>query len=473
MNLKESFDNCISGLGCLAVVVMFFAWCGYVCYMSLFQNTIGVLGYLIGTVLLIVMVVSAWIILCSMWYFIRDAWKEKRKNGENGDLAPDEAAGAAVQEGAGRADPYEAAVLLQTEARGDGDVPEVHEISRTKANLTLIKNALYWLVVLACSVLLYYDCSRTEKQRDETKAAVLCMDGMTAYRAKDYDAAVPLFTKAAEQGSAKAKYMLGICCYDGTGTEKDWDAAFRWFYKAAKQDYRDALYRLGVCYEQAIGTKRDMEKALVWWVKAAKLGLGQAEAQYRAGLTAITVFGEFDDGVAWLRRSAEQGNPFAMRFLGFVYEGKDKAESDAWYRKAAEALYRAAKHGDPRAQHDLAGLYRDGIGVPKDSDEAGKWFELAAKNYRAAAEHGDPEAQCKLGGFYQKGVGVEQDEAEAVKWFRKAAEQGFMKGESLLGLAYFEGKGVEKDEAEGVRWLRAAAEQGDPDARAFLDAQGK
>ncbi len=68
MNLKESFDNCMSGLGCLAVVVMFFSWCGYVCYISLFQNTIGIWGYLIGTVLLIVMAVSAWIILGSIWY---------------------------------------------------------------------------------------------------------------------------------------------------------------------------------------------------------------------------------------------------------------------------------------------------------------------------------------------------------------------------------------------------------------------
>ena len=473
MNLKESFDNCMSGLGCLAVVATFFALCGYVCYMSLFENTIGILGWVIGGVLLVVMAVSTWIILCSIWYFIRDAWKEKRKTGENGDSTPDEAAGATVREEAGRIDPYEAAVLpqTQTEVRDDGDAPEVHEVSRAKANLTLIKNA-FWLVAFACTVLLQYQCTRDEKQRDdETEAAVLCMDGMTAYRAKDYDAAVELFTKAAGNGSAKAKYMLGVCCYDGTGTDKDWDAAFRWFYEAGKQDYTHALYRLGLCCEQAVGTERDMEKALFCWVKAAKLD--HAESQYRAGSTAITVFGEFDDGVAWLRRSAEQGNPFAMRFLGFVFAGKDKAESDKWYRKAAEALYLAAKQGDPHAQHDLAGLYRDGLGVAKDPVEADKWFVLATKNYRAAAEQGDPEAQCMLGGFYMKGVGVDKDEEEGVKWFRKAAEQGFMKGKALLGLAYFEGRGVKQDEAEGVRWLRAAAEQGDPESRAFLDARGK
>ena len=471
LNLRESFDNCMSGLGCLAVVGMFFFLCGYVCYMSLFQNTIGIWGWLIGGVLLVVIAVSVWIILWSLWSYLKDAWEERKNPKEDDDSTPDEAAGAAVQEGAGRVDPYEAAVLPQTGARGDGDAPEVHEVSRAKVNLTLIQNALFWLVALTCTVLLHYQCSRDEKQRDETEAAVLCMDGMTAYHAKDYDAAVALFTKAAEKGSAKAKYMLGVCCYDGTGVDEDWDAAFRWFYKAGKQDYTHALYRLGVCCEQAVGTERDMEKALFCWVKAAKLD--HAESQYRAGSTAITEFGEYDDGIAWLRRSAEQGNPFAMRFLGFVFEGKDRAESDEWYKKAAEALYHAAKQGDPRAQHDLAGLYRDGLGVTKDSAEADKWFALAAKNYRAAAEQGDPEAQCQLGGFYMKGVGLEKDEAEGVKWFRRAAEQGFMKGKALLGMAYYEGKGVKKDAAEGVRWLRAAAEQGDPDAQSFLKTHGK
>lgn len=470
MKLKESFDNCMAMLGCLAVLVIFFSLGGYVCYVSLFYNTIGVLGWLIGGVLLLVLPMLAWIILCSIWYFIKDAWLEKRKSGEDGESTP--------QEGARRpVDPYEAAVLPQPEPEvedvGTGDAPENQVDSRTTSafRMSPVKTVLVGLFVFACVVLLLYDSSRTEKQSEETKAASICSDGMTAYVAKDYDAAVAKFRMAAGKGSARAKYMLGVCCYDGTGMDEDWDAAFRWFYEAAKQDEPDALYRLGVCCEQAVGTDRDMEKAHFCWGKAAKLG--HAEAQRRAGELAITEFGEFDDGVELLRKSAAQGNPFAMRFLGFVYAGKDRAESDEWYRKAAEALYPAAKQGDPRAQHDLAGLYRDGLGVTKDPAESDKWFALAAKNYRAAAEQGDPEAQSQLGGFCMKGVGVEKDEADGVKWFRKAAEQGFMKGKALLGLAYFEGRGVKKDEAEGIRWLRAAAEQGSPDARSFLDAHGQ
>jgi hypothetical protein len=233
---------------------------------------------------------------------------------------------------------------------------------------------------------------------------------------------------------------------------------------------RDAQYMLGLCCEQAIGTERDMGKALICWAKAAKLG--HAEAQYRVGEIAIAEFGEYDDGIEFLRKSAKQGNPFAMRFLGFVFEGKDKAESDDWYAKAAAALYKAAKQGDPRAMHDLAGLYRDGKGMAKDPAEAETWFEQAAKTYLALAEQGDPDAQCMVGGFYARGIGVKQDAAESVKWFRAAADQGFMKGKALLGLAYFEGRGVKKDEAEGVKWLRAAAEQGDETSEEFLAEHG-
>ena len=41
--------------------------------------------------------------------------------------------------------------------------------------------------------------------------------------------------------------------------------------------------------------------------------------------------------------------------------GATPAAAAMWYRKAAEA-------GDPDAQARLAGMYREGIGVPRDAD---------------------------------------------------------------------------------------------------------
>lgn len=110
---------------------------------------------------------------------------------------------------------------------------------------------------------------------------------MTTYVAKDYDAAVALFTKAAGKGSAKAKYMLGVCCYDGSGVEKDWDAAYRWFYEAAKQGDPRAQHDLAGLYRDGLGVTKDPAEADKWFALAAK--------NYRA--------------------AAEQGDPDAQAFL--------------------------------------------------------------------------------------------------------------------------------------------------------------
>ena len=59
-----------------------------------------------------------------------------------------------------------------------------------------------------------------------------------------------------------------------------------------------------------------------------------------------------------------------------VYKGK------AYERKRAEAasLVRArAEEGDAKAQHDLAGMYYYGKGVPQDYAEAVRWYRKAAR----------------------------------------------------------------------------------------------
>ena len=107
MKLKDSFnDYCMSMLGCVSGLVIFFWIGGYVCYMSLFKNTIGIWGWLIGGVLLFVLPVIAWIVLVGLWNLVRDAWLKKRKSGEDDDSMPPEEARRPV-------DPYEAAVLPQ------------------------------------------------------------------------------------------------------------------------------------------------------------------------------------------------------------------------------------------------------------------------------------------------------------------------------------------------------------------------
>ncbi len=128
---------------------------------------------------------------------------------------------------------------------------------------------------------------------------------------------------------------------------------------------------------------------------------------------------------------------------------------DGWaaYRRGdyatAVRLWRSlAEQGNARAQHNLAGMYGDGQGVPQDDAEAVKW-------YRLAAEQGYATAQYNLGTMYYEGKGVPQDYAEAVKWFRLVG--GFAWAQHYLGLMYAKGQGVPQDYVQAHMWFNLAA----------------
>jgi len=100
--------------------------------------------------------------------------------------------------------------------------------------------------------------------------------------------------------------------------------------------------------------------------------------------------------------------------------------------------------------HDIMRL---SIGVRKDYTETIRW-------YRKAADQGHAKAQTVLGYMYDDGLGVPKDYAEAVRWYRKAADQGLPEAQHALGNSYFSGQGVPQDCAAAKRWYQKAADQG-------------
>ena len=87
------------------------------------------------------------------------------------------------------------------------------------------------------------------------------------------------------------------------------------------------------------------------------------------------------------------------------------------YQTTLEEWRPLAEAGDAEAQVALAGLYLDGLGVPRDQVEGARW-------YRLAAEQGEPVAQMNLGDLYSRGQGVPRDLARAYLWLSLAAAQG-------------------------------------------------
>jgi localization factor PodJL len=151
---------------------------------------------------------------------------------------------------------------------------------------------------------------------------------------------------------------------------------------------------------------------------------GDLTAQYELALQRLAA-GHTQDGVALLRRAADQG--FAM------------------------------------AQYRLAKLYERGEGVPTDLTLARQWTE------RAAAA-GNRRAMHDLGVYFARGEGAPRDEAAAFRWFRQAAELGVGDSQFNLGVLYQQGRGVNASASEALFWFMVAARQGDQDAGARATA---
>ena len=91
-------------------------------------------------------------------------------------------------------------------------------------------------IVLAITLLFVTGLSHADKLEE----------GVKAYAAGDYDAAVKILRPLADQGDVGAQFNLGIAYEMGHGVPKNNKEAVMWFRKAAEQGYARAQYKLGV-----------------------------------------------------------------------------------------------------------------------------------------------------------------------------------------------------------------------------------
>ena len=166
--------------------------------------------------------------------------------------------------------------------------------------------------------------------------------------AKDFDAAVVWYTKAAEQGCAAGQNNLGLCYSDGVGMTQDFGEAAVWYAEAAEQGLAEAQFHLGICYDAGKGVAQDQRKAMECYTKAAEQGLAHGQCS----LGGCYMLGE---GVA-----------------------QDFCKAVVWYTKAAE-------QGHAEAQYNLGTCYEDGKGVARDLGKAVEWHTKAAEQWNAGA----------------------------------------------------------------------------------------
>jgi len=125
-----------------------------------------------------------------------------------------------------------------------------------------------------------------------------------------------------------------------------------------------------------------------------------------------------------------------------AFESKQFAQALRLFMPFAEA-------GDSDAQHRIAIIYQNGLGIVKNCEHAFKWMKASAEQGYAIAQHG-------LGFMYLEGECADQDSAAAAKWFELAAEQDLAGSQTTLAQMYEQGNGVEQDADKAKEWYAKA-----------------
>jgi TPR repeat protein len=158
----------------------------------------------------------------------------------------------------------------------------------------------------------------------------------------DSAAALQLYEKASELGSALAMYSLGLIYLEGKIVPQDYAQTRSWYEKAVALNSAFALADLASLYENGRGGPPDIAKA----------------------------FGLY-------RRAATAGDRTSMTKLGNFYEAGNGVRQD--YTEAIRWYKQSAARGDEAAMRQLGKLYEDGRGVRMNAEEARRWYDRAAR----------------------------------------------------------------------------------------------
>jgi len=120
------------------------------------------------------------------------------------------------------------------------------------------------------------------------------------------------------------------------------------------------------------------------------------------------------------------------------------------YGQALTWFHLAAAGGDADAMHDLALMYRDGLGIEVDADEAMRLFTRAAYL-------GHAESRYALAIAHRDGHAGVADRERALHWMKEAADATHPDAMRELALAYALGDGVAIDFQAAIEWAARAA----------------
>ncbi|MDA2934832.1 sel1 repeat family protein [Acidobacteria bacterium AH-259-D05] len=122
--------------------------------------------------------------------------------------------------------------------------------------------------------------------------------------------------RRAEQGSARAQYILGYMYRHGEGVPQDYKEAFRWAQAAAEQGNERGQLLLAVMYHSGEGVPQDYIQAHMWYNLAASNLTGD-DAKIAAKGRDDLAKGMTPEQIAEAQRLAREWSPTTATILHF------------------------------------------------------------------------------------------------------------------------------------------------------------
>lgn len=266
--------------------------------------------------------------------------------------------------------------------------------------------------------------------------------------------------RLAEEGDAKAQYLIGTVEFLGIGQPPDSRAGLAWYERAARGGEILAMHNLGWAYGAGQGVEQDREKAFSWYLRAARAGYAASMYEVsRAYFNGWGVASDPEQWAQWLQQSAERRHPLAMAVLGGELMAgehlpRNLEEGARWTQASADA-------GEVQGQYGLARAYLFGLGVPRDGERARSLF-------REAAARGHSDCQAYVEWLDRLGPGAEEGTQDQADLMAKGIVDGHEWAAEILTQWFLKGMVVTEQNERVRSRLERATEAGSVTAQATL-----
>ena len=233
------------------------------------------------------------------------------------------------------------------------------------------------------------------------------------------------FRRAAENGEARAKFMVGYFYSKGIGVEMSQADAELWYSATGFLGDADMFMNIGLSFEYGTeGLERDEIEAARWYKFGVDMGHEKCMICWRSLSETLQGNGR-DTYEVRMHKLNNSATDKEINIRNSALYIADECFEMGDTEKAFAAYEQAAGLGSPTAMFTIAMFYHNGICVKRNDKKA---LELLVR----AASAGSDDAQFYLGRMYDTGR-IPKDENEAIKYYAKAAGNGFLPALYYLG----------------------------------------